>query len=251
MAWPDPNTTRNTDLGMDRGSIGTASQTDIAYDEGLRSYMLKVYNYMASGILLTGIVAMLFANSETGRAIMTGGGLLPLAIAFSPLIIVLIMSFGQNKLSTGALQAMFWGFATLMGLSLSTIFLRYTGVSIAQTFFATSIAFLSLSLYGYTTKKDLSGWGTFLIMGVVGIIVAQLINVFWLQSSVMDQVIAAIGVLVFAGLTAYDTQKIKSMYAYVAGTDMMGKTVIMGALNLYLDFINMFLFLLRFMGNND
>jgi FtsH-binding integral membrane protein len=116
MAWPDPNTTRNTDMGMDRGSIGTASQSDVAYDEGLRSYMLKVYNYMASGILLTGVGAMLFANSETGRSIMTGGGFLPLAIAFSPLIIVLIMSFGQNKLSTPALQAMFWGFATLLVL---------------------------------------------------------------------------------------------------------------------------------------
>ncbi len=136
----------------------------------------------------------------------------------------------------------------MMGLSMSTIFITFTGTSIAQTFFAVSVAFLSLSLWGYTTKKDLSGWGTFLIMGVVGLLVAMVINIF-LQSSAMALAISAIGVLLFAGLTAYDTQRIKSMYAHVAGTDMMGKVVIMGALNLYLDFINMFTFLLSFMGD--
>jgi FtsH-binding integral membrane protein len=135
-----------------------------------------------------------------------------------------------------------------MGLSMSSIFLVYTGVSIAQTFFAVTAGFLGLSLYGYTTKRDLSGLGTFLIMGVVGLLVAMLINLF-LQSSAMAMAISAIGVLLFAGLTAYDTQKIKSMYAYVAGTEMMGKAVIMGALNLYLDFVNMFTFLLSFMGD--
>jgi hypothetical protein len=135
-----------------------------------------------------------------------------------------------------------------MGLSMSSIFLVYTGVSIAQTFFAVAAGFLGLSLYGYTTKRDLSGFGTFLIMGVIGLFVAMLINLF-LRSPAMDLAISAIGVLLFAGLTAYDTQKIKSMYAYVAGSDMMGKVVIMGALNLYLDFVNMFMFLLRFMGD--
>jgi FtsH-binding integral membrane protein len=153
-------------------------------------------------------------------------------------------------MSTFGLQASFWGFATAMGLSMSTIFLVYTGASIAQTFFATAAAFLGLSLYGYTTKKDLSGFGTFLIMGVVGLLVATIVNIF-LQSSTMQLVISAIGVLVFAGLTAYDTQRIKSMYAYVAGTDMIGKTAIMGALSLYLDFVNMFQFLLSFMGQRD
>jgi FtsH-binding integral membrane protein len=138
----------------------------------------------------------------------------------------------------------------VMGLSMASIFFRFTGSSIALTFFATSAAFLSLSLYGYTTKRDLSGFGTFLIMGVVGLFVAMLINLF-LQSPAMDLAISAIGVLLFAGLTAYDTQRIKSMYAYVAGTDMMGKTVIMGALSLYLDFVNMFTFLLQFMGSRD
>ena len=221
-----------------------------ARDAGLRSYMLKVYNYMASGVLLTGIVALLFANSGMAAQVFQGGGLLPWVIILSPLAIVFAMSFGQNRMQTSTLQLLFWSFATLMGLSMSTIFLVYTGTSIAQTFFAVSAAFLGLSLWGYTTKKDLSGFGTFLIMGVVGLLVAMVINIF-LQSSAMSMAISAIGVLLFAGLTAYDTQRIKSMYAHVAGTDMMGKTVIMGALSLYLDFINMFQFLLSFMGNRD
>jgi FtsH-binding integral membrane protein len=158
------------------------------------------------------------------------------------------MSFGIKRMSTGTLQSMFWGFATAMGLSMSTIFLVYTGTSIAQTFFAVTAGFAGLSLYGYTTKKDLSGFGTFLIMGVVGLLVAMVINLF-LQSSAMGMAISAIGVLLFAGLTAYDTQKIKSLYYHVAGSDMMGKTVIMSALTLYLDFVNMFTFLLSFMGD--
>jgi FtsH-binding integral membrane protein len=158
------------------------------------------------------------------------------------------MSFGINRMKESTLQTLFWSFAILMGMSMSTVFLVFTGVSIAQTFFAVTASFLGLSLWGYTTKKDLSGFGTFLIMGVVGLLVAMIINIF-LQSTAMHLAISAIGVLLFAGLTAYDTQKIKSMYAYVAGTDMMGKTVIMGALTLYLDFINMFQFLLSFMGD--
>ena len=217
-----------------------------ARDAGLRSYMLSVYNYMASGVLLTGIVALLFANSGMAAQVMATP--LRWVIMLAPLAFVMVMSFGINRISTGTLQVLFWAFATAMGLSMSTIFLIYTGTSIAQTFFAVSAAFMGLSLYGYTTKKDLSGIGTFLIMGVVGLLVAMVINLF-LQSPAMQMAISAIGVLLFAGLTAYDTQKIKSMYAHVAGTDMMGKTVIMGALNLYLDFINMFTFLLSFMGD--
>jgi FtsH-binding integral membrane protein len=162
----------------------------------------------------------------------------------------MIMSFGRNRLATGTLQVLYWAYAFLMGLSLSTLFLVYTDASIAQTFFAVTAAFLGLSLWGYTTKKDLSGFGTFLIMGVVGLLVAMLINMF-MQSSVLDLAISALGVLIFAGLTAYDTQKIKSMYFAVAGSGFMGKSVIMGALTLYLDFINLFLFLLRFMGNRN
>ncbi len=217
-----------------------------ARDVGLRSYMLSVYNYMASGILLTGIVAMLFANSGYAAQVMATP--LRWLVILAPLAFVMVMSFGMNRLSTGTLQTLFWSFAVAMGLSMSTIFLVYTGVSIAQTFFAVSAGFAGLSLWGYTTKKDLSGWGTFLIMGVVGLLVALVINLF-LQSPAMMMAISAIGVLLFAGLTAYDTQKIKSMYDQVAGTDMMGKVVIMGALNLYLDFINMFTFLLSFMGD--
>ena len=244
--WSDPRV-----VGAPLGA-GAGTQS-AAYDAGLRSYMLSVYNYMASGVLLTGIVALLFAPyaqatliSETGRGLSGLGWI----VSLSPLAFVFALSFGINRMSTFAAQATFWGFATVMGLSMSTIFLVYTATSIAQTFFATAAAFAGLSLWGYTTKKDLSGFGTFLIMGLVGLIVAMVINIF-LQSGALSLVISAIGVLLFAGLTAYDTQKIKSMYAYVAGTDMVGKTVIMGALNLYLDFVNMFQFLLSFMGNRD
>jgi FtsH-binding integral membrane protein len=151
-------------------------------------------------------------------------------------------------MSASTAQTVFWVYAALVGVQFSTLFLAYTGVSIAQTFFAVAAGFAGLSLWGYTTKKDLTGWGTFLIMGVVGLLVAMVVNIF-LQSSAMALVISALGVLIFAGLTAYDTQKIKSMYEHVRGTDMQGKVVIMGALNLYLDFINMFMFLLSFMGD--
>ena len=236
--WQDPQTT-----GVSAATVGVPT---VARDAGLRSYMLKVYNYMASGVLLTGIVAMLFA--ESGYAAQVMATPLKWLIILAPLAFVMVMSFGMNRLSTPTLQILFWAFATAMGLSMSTIFLVYTGTSIAQTFFAVSAGFLGLSLWGYTTKKDLSGWGTFLIMGVVGLLVAMLINLF-LQSPAMMLAISAIGVLLFAGLTAYDTQRIKSLYAQVAGTDMMGKVVIMGALSLYLDFINMFMFLLSFMGD--
>ncbi len=247
--WSD-NETRMDLQSQARARTGAQ---DVAYDAGLRSYMLKVYNYMASGVLLTGIVAMLFARGgveSPAYQIMSQGGLLAWVIILAPLAFILVMSFGLNRLSTGALQACFWGFAVVMGLSMSTVFLNYTGISIAQTFFATAAAFVSLSLWGYTTKRDLSAMGTFLIMGLVGLIIAMVINIF-VQSTAMQMVISAVGVLIFAGLTAYDTQKIKSIYAHVAGTDMMGKTIIMGALNLYLDFVNMFLFLLQFMGGRE
>ncbi len=239
--WSDPRTAAQPT---------TTAGRDVAFDAGLRAHMLKVYNYMASGVLLTGIVAMLFAQSGMAGEIFRGGGLLAWVIILSPLALVMFMSFGINRISTATAQVSFWVFATLMGLSLSTVFLVYTGASIAQTFFATAAAFASLSLWGYTTKKDLSAMGTFLIMGLFGLIIALIVNMF-LQSSAMDLAISAIGVLIFAGLTAYDTQKIKSMYFAVAGTDFIGKAALMGALTLYLDFINMFLFLLRFMGNRE
>jgi len=232
----------------------TAAGRDVAFDAGLRAHMLKVYNYMASAVLLTGVVAVLFSETGLVRSLVnfeTGGpSLLGYLAMFSPLAIVLWLSFGINRISTGTAQILYWAYATLLGVSLSTIFLFYTNGSIALTFFATSAAFASLSLYGYTTKRDLSGMGTFLLMGLVGLIVAMVVNLFW-QNSVFDLVIAAIGVLIFAGLTAYDTQKIKSIYLQLAGSDVLGKAAIMGALNLYLDFINMFLFLLRFMGSRE
>jgi uncharacterized protein len=241
--WSDPRVTgAQSSLEGVRGGA-------VAFDAGLRAHMLKVYNYMASGVLLTGLVAMLFAQSGMAEQIMYSGGLRWL-IMLSPLAIVFAMSFGQNRMSTGTLQLLFWAFAGLMGLSMSTIFLVFTGASIAQTFFATAAAFAGLSLWGYTTQKDLSGMGSFLLMGVIGLIVASVVNIF-MQSSTLHWVISSAGVLIFAGLTAYDTQKIKSLYQYVAGTDMAGKAAIMGALTLYLDFVNMFQFLLSFMGSRD
>jgi FtsH-binding integral membrane protein len=238
--WQDPRMT-----GVDAATVGVPRA---ARDVGLRSHMLRVYNYMSSGVLLTGIVSLLFFNSGYAEKIMLGGGILPWIIILSPLAIVFAMSFGVNRMATSTLQMLFWAFATLMGLSMSTLFLVYTGTSIAQTFFATAAAFLGLSLYGYTTKRDLSGFGTFLIMGVVGLLVAMVINMF-LQSGTMSLLISAIGVLLFAGLTAYDTQRIKSMYLQLQSSEFLGKAAIMGALSLYLDFINMFQFLLSFMGN--
>ena len=240
--WDDPQT-RTERSGFNTATVGVPRATR---DAGLRSYMLSVYNYMASGVLLTGIVALGFASSGLAAEVL----MTPLRwlIILAPLGFVMAMSFGLNRMKTSTLQVLFWAFAVAMGLSMSSIFLVYTGVSIAQTFFAVAAGFAGLSLWGYTTKRDLSGMGTFFIMGVVGLIVAMLINLF-LQSPAMMLAISAIGVLLFAGLTAYDTQRIKSMYAYVAGSEMMGKVVIMGALSLYLDFINMFMFLLQFMGN--
>jgi uncharacterized protein len=233
----------------------TAGRESVAFDAGLRSYMLSVYNYMASGVLLTGIVALLFSRGgieSPAAQIFLNGGILAWVIMLAPLALVMIMSFGVNRLSTGAAQALYWVYATIMGLSLSTIFLVYTEGSIATTFVATAAAFLSLSLWGYTTKKDLSGMGTFLIMGLVGLIVASIATMLIPgENPAVTLMISAVGVLIFAGLTAYDTQKIKSMYFEVAGTSFAKKSAIMGALTLYLDFINLFLFLLRFMGNRD
>ena len=240
--WNDPNMAAS-------GFPGSASAMDQAVDAGLRSYMLSVYNYMGSGVLLTGIVAMLAYS--TGFTLSLIGSPLMWVVMLAPLAFVMVLSFGINKLSTGAAQALFWGYAAIMGLSMSTIFLAFTQTSIATTFFATAAAFLGLSLYGYTTKKDLSGFGTFLIMGLVGIIVAMLLNAFVFQSGAFAMAISVIGVLLFAGLTAYDTQKIKSMYFYVRGTDFVGKSVVMGALTLYLDFVNMFTFLLNLLGSRD
>jgi FtsH-binding integral membrane protein len=232
------------------------------FDAGLRAYMLKVYNYMASGVLLTGIIAMfvsqtpailqLFYTFQTvgDQIYLTGRTGLGWVVMISPLAFVLVMSFGINKLSSGALQMLFWAFASVFGLSLSTIFFQYTDVSIARTFFISAASFGALSLFGYTTKKNLSGMGTFLFMGLFGIILASIINIF-VGSSMMHFIISALGVLIFAGFTAYDTQMIKNQYFMMSTGEMVKKGAIMGALNLYLDFVNLFMFLLSFLGDRE
>ncbi len=240
------------------GRFGTtASRTDADIDQGLRSYMLRVYNYMAIALALTGVAALGTFSLAVQDGQLTQLGVVlytsPLkwVVMLAPLAMVFFLSFRINSMSVGAAQLAFWVYSGMVGISLSTIFLVYTQQSITQTFFVTAAAFGALSLYGYTTKRDLSAMGSFLIMGVFGLIIASLVNLF-LQSSALQFAISAIGVLVFAGLTAYDTQKIKSMYDYVAHDEtMMGRTAIMGALSLYLDFLNMFLFLLQFLGNRN
>jgi len=253
---------------FDRPTISARAGSAAAIDEGLRSYMLRVYNYMGLGLVVTGLVAYFAAaaaiapDAASAVAQMSNGVYLtnwgvmlfnsPLAwvIMLSPLAFVLVLSFGINKLSTGAAQLLFWAFAAVMGLSLSSIFLVYTGASIAKVFFITAATFGAMSLYGYTTKRDLTNMGTFLFMGLIGIIIASLVNIF-LASSMLDFAISVVGVLVFVGLTAYDTQKIKESYSESYGADVLAKNAIMGALSLYLDFINLFLMLLRLFGNRD
>jgi hypothetical protein len=239
-----------------RYAQGTA-RTAAAVDEGLRSYMLGVYNYMAAGVALTGIVAYLtYAMAVQDGALTPFGQTLyasPLkwVAMLAPLGFVLFLGVRIQQMSIGAAQASFWLFAAVMGISLSSIFLVFTGQSIAQIFFITAATFGALSLWGYTTKRDLSGWGSFLFMGVVGVVIAALVNLF-LQSSALMFAISVIGVLVFAGLTAYDTQRIKDGYIELRGNaELVAKGAIMGALSLYLDFINMFVMLLNLFGSRE
>ncbi len=226
------------------------------YDAGLRAYFLKIYNLMASGLAATGIVALftaqspamtnaLYAANEAGQVGMSGLGWL---VALAPIGLAMWMGFGINRMSASTAQAIFWAFAVLMGLSLSSVFMLYTGDSIARAFFVTAGTFGAMSLYGYTTKKDLTGMGSFLFMGLIGLILASVVNLF-LQSSGLQFALSVIGVFIFIGLTAYDTQRLKSMYYQVQGSEMVGKVAILGALNLYMDFINLFLHLLRFIGD--
>jgi FtsH-binding integral membrane protein len=242
--WNDPQP-RQTGFGASPILNGEAIGKGVVYDQGLRKHMLSIYNYMASGVLLSGIVAMLFASSGLAAQVMATP--LRWLIILAPLAFIFLFS---PKRETSTLQAMFWGFCVVMGLSMSTIFLVYTGASIATTFFATAGAFAGLSLVGYTTKKDLTAMGSFMAMGVIGLLIAMVINIF-MQSSAMQLAISGIGVLIFAGLTAYDTQRLKNEYAMLAGTEFAGKAIVMGALSLYLDFINMFQFLLSFLGNRE
>lgn len=226
------------------------ARAGVEIDEGLRSYMLRVYNLMALGMAITGVAAYgtyALAASNPAFAQVLYGSPLRWVVMLAPLAFVFFLSFRIHKMSVSAAQTTFWAYAALMGVSLSSIFIVFTGQSIVQTFFVTAATFGALSLYGYTTKRDLSGMGSFLFMGLIGLILAMVVNIF-LASSALQFAISAMGVLIFAGLTAYDTQDIKNMYYEGDGYDVAGRKAIMGALRLYLDFINMFMFLLQFMG---
>ena len=230
-----------------QGRAGAADQTQI--DEGLRAYMLKVYNYMGTALLLSGIVAYAVAHTPALMQVIFGTPLM-WVVMLAPLGMVFFLSARIEKMNFATAQTTFWIFAALMGASLASIFVIYTQTSIVRVFMITAVTFGAMSLWGYTTKRDLSGMGSFLMMGLIGIIVASLVNLF-IQSSMMHWVISVIGVLVFTGLTAYDTQKIKEMYLVSDGQVVMGKKAIMGALKLYLDFINLFIMLLHLFGNRE
>ncbi len=259
---------KHSNIGNMRARASSAAHLDASIDEGLRSYMLRVYNYMAIGLALTGIAALAFAVMATtadpsaAAAQMPNGKMLtefgvtlytsPLRwlVMLAPLGLVFFLSFRIHTMSVSAAQATFWTYAVLVGVSLSSIFIIYTPESVTQVFFITAASFLGLSLFGYTTKKDLTGWGSFLFMGLIGIVLASVVNIF-LGSSMLQFVISVIGVLVFAGLTAYDTQQIKSMYDINDDGTAAGRKSIMGALRLYLDFINLFIMLLQLFGNRE
>ena len=235
-------------MEFNRAARSTISTDNVQYNEGLRAYMLKIYNYMAGALGVTGIVAFMASSSPALMEMIFGTPLKYVAI-FAPLGIVLYLSFRVANLSLKSAQTWFWVYAAAMGLSLASIFLVYTGTSIARTFFITAAVFGGMSLYGYTTKKDLTGMGSFLIMGVFGLIIASIVNIF-LKSTGLEFAISAIGVIIFTGLTAYDTQKLKEVYYVAAGnSESLGKAAVMGALTLYLDFINLMIMLLRFIGD--
>ena len=226
----------------------------VAVDEGLRAYMLRVYNYMLMGLALTGATAWIALNTPLGALFFAqtaqGFSLSPLGwiALFAPLGLVFFLSFRIHAMSFATAQMVFWAYAGINGIALAPIVFLYTAASIAQVFFVTAATFGAMSLWGYTTKRDLTGWGSFLFMGLIGIVIASVVNIF-LQSGMMQLVISIIGVIVFTGLTAYDTQRIKEEYDVNHDGTISGKNAIMGALRLYLDFINLFLMLLRLMGD--
>jgi hypothetical protein len=228
-----------------RWTVRPAAGARADIDVGLRDYMLRIYNYMASGLALTGIVAYVAANSGFIAHIYHTPVMWLVVLA--PLGLVMWLSFGINRMQASTAQALFWLYSGLMGLSLATIFLVYTGSSIARVFFITAGTFAAMSLYGYTTRRDLSRFGSFLFMGLIGIIIASLVNIF-IASSAIQFAISVIGVIVFTGLTAWDTQSIKEMYFAYDDGQVAGKKAVMGALRLYLDFINLFMMLLQLMG---
>ena len=249
-----------SDFDRNLATARTGYRTDqVAIDAGLRAYMIRVYNYMCAGVALTGVVAWLtFSAAVTQSA---GGGLALTAfgqaifqgpimwvLVLAPLGLVMVLSFGINRLAAGTALLLFFLYAGLLGLSLASIFLIYTGKSITRVFFISAASFGALSLWGYTTQRNLTAMGSFMFMGLIGIIIASLVNIF-LASSGLAWAISVIGVLVFAGLTAYDTQSIKEMYSPMDDGTVAGRKAVMGALRLYLDFINLFLMLLRIFGD--
>lgn len=239
----------NNRFGARAGRMTHSQAYDASIDMGLRKYMLGVYNYMTLGVAITGLMAYVVSTQPAVMQAIFGTGL-AWVVMLAPLAFILVLNFGIHKLSASATQLMFWAFASVMGVSLSTIFVAYTDASIARVFFISAGAFAGLSLYGYTTKRDLTGWGSFLVMGLIGIIIASIVNIF-LASSALMFAISVVGVLVFAGLTAYDTQRIKSIYYEGDSSEVITKKSVMGALTLYLDFINLFLMLLHLFGNRE
>lgn len=234
-------------FGPERNTvINRRAQEAAVIDVGLRQYMLGVYNYMASGLALTGMVAAFVALNTPLQQAIFGSGLKWIAI-FAPVALVFFLSFRVHKMSAAAAQATFWIYAALNGIAFSTLFLEFTGQSIARVFFITAATFAAMSLYGYTTKRDLAGFGSFLFMGLIGIIIAMVVNLF-LASPALHFAISVIGVLVFTGLTAWDTQRIKEWYYEGDDREVMSKKSIMGALSLYLDFINLFVMLMQLLG---
>jgi FtsH-binding integral membrane protein len=231
----------------------SGAQHAAAIDAGLRAYMSRVYGLMSMAMVITGVVAFVIGTNEQLLFALFSGPQ-KYVVMFAPLVMVFAFSSMINKMSVATAQVVFWAFAAMMGASISFIFAVYTGMSIAQVFFATAIAFGGTSLYGYTTKKDISGWGSFLIMGVIGLIVVQIANIF-IGSSALQMAASAVGVLIFAGLTAYDTQRLKNGYLgmmqYGADAAMVGKSAIMGALSLYINFLNMFMMMLSLFGNRN
>jgi len=232
------------DRSKDKTILGVERKA-LAYSEGLRAYMLSVYNYMALGLGLTGGVALLVVSSPALLNV-----IMPMMLLFiiAPVALVFFLSFKINTMKYTTAQAVFWLYAALNGVAFSTIFLAYTYESIARVFFITAGMFAAMSLYGYTTKKDLTAMGSFLFMGLIGLIIASLVNLFW-PNGMLQLMISVAGVIIFTGLTAYDTQSIKEAYTEGSSTEVAGKRAIFGALRLYLDFINLFLMMLRLMGD--
>lgn len=246
-------------LGTDRIVVSRDTQVQEAFDVGLRAHMLRVYNYMASGLALTGVVAYIVAQmsvvtgaggqivgmTQFGQSLF--GSPLIWVVMLAPFGFILFLSFKIQSMKASTAQAIFWAFAGVMGISMASILLQFTGASVARVFFITAGMFAGMSLYGYTTSRDLSGLGSFLFMGLIGIIIASIVNIF-VASSMLHFIISVVGVLVFTGLTAYDTQKIKNEYAEFHDSETLAKLAIMGALRLYLDFINLFIMLMHLLG---